>query len=77
MSNYLASQPCGIAKNSRLDAKGRSCGSAVSSTKSQILSASLEPCNGNQGKEGFEILIAESSLVDTRSATGEKELKII
>ena len=25
----------------------------------------------NQGKEGFEILISESSLVDTRSATGE------
>lgn len=28
----------------------------------------------NQGKEGFEILIAESSLVDTRSATGESVL---
>ena len=28
----------------------------------------------NQGKEGFEILISESSLVDTRSATGESVL---
>ncbi|MEZ1997384.1 hypothetical protein QUG50_16375, partial [Acinetobacter lwoffii] len=30
---------------------GSSCGTAVSSTKPQILLASLAPCNSNQGGE--------------------------
>ncbi|WP_206450279.1 MULTISPECIES: hypothetical protein, partial [Acinetobacter calcoaceticus/baumannii complex] len=47
--------PAGLLCKSRLGAKGSSCGSAVSSTKSQILSASLEPCNGNQGGKNFYI----------------------
>lgn len=40
--------------------------------KNSRLEIQGEPCN--QGKEGFEILISESSLVDTRSATGESVL---
>ena len=37
----MSRNPAGLLCYSRLGAKGRSCGSAVSSTKSQILSASL------------------------------------